>query len=231
MNGLNRLGSCIFCGASTQGIDLSIAGKIISLPPAECCGSQDCISRRDQEESKKRADEMLQHLISQVPPIIRETHLPGLPSDKARSLSSWMPTDEKRHLFICGGVRSGKTRSMFLAASGIARATSHPITWVDSFRLEEAFTGFGAGNADLSRIRTARLLALDDLGKERLSEKIATGIFKILDYRTSYALTTLITSNFTPSALSDRFHDETLGTAIRGRINDFFDRYLLENKS
>lgn len=221
-------GSCLFCGARTIARELIIAKQKIILPPAECCGSDSCIAERDAMEKKKMTDQNFQSLIHEVPLIIRETYLQALPSDKARSISSWMPTPEKRHLFICGGARSGKTRSMFLAGAGIARERNLPITWVDSYRLEEAFTGFGAGNADLSRIRSARLLLLDDLGKERLSEKIATGIFKILDYRTNHALTTLISSNFTPSALSDRFSDETLGTAIRGRIIDFFDRFLLE---
>jgi DNA replication protein DnaC len=115
-----------------------------------------------------------------------------------------------------------------LVARRLSILSESPIKWVDSFRLEEAFTGYGAGNADLTRLRTSRLILLDDLGKEKLTDKVASGIFKIIDHRTSHGLTTIITSNFTPTALADRFADETLGGAIRGRLIDFFDRYLLE---
>ena len=221
--------NCIFCGKQTKGAQLEVAGSIINLSPAEVCSDPICIRKNDEEYRQNQIREAMPKLIGEVPEAIRETDLTLLPSEKAKQIAeSWIPNSKGKSLFVCGGVRSGKTRSAFMATKRIAIAKMTPILWVDSYRLEEAFTGYGAGNADLGKIRSARLVFMDDLGKEKMTEKVASGIFKILDHRTAHGMTTIVTSNFTPTALSDRFNDETLGGAIRGRLIDFFDRYLLE---
>jgi hypothetical protein len=222
-------GKCIFCGVQTTGREMEVGGAKLSFPAPEVCIAQSCIDKATIIDRENRMRDLIPKLLGEVPQAIRETDLAMLPSDKARSIADqWIPNPKGKHLFVCGGVRSGKTRSAFLVARRLSILSESPIKWVDSFRLEEAFTGYGAGNADLTRLRTSRLILLDDLGKEKLTDKVASGIFKIIDHRTSHGLTTIITSNFTPTALADRFADETLGGAIRGRLIDFFDRYLLE---
>lgn len=224
-----KVGKCIFCLRETRGAELEVGGSIMYLNAPEICIAPDCQRKGEELYQREKLNALMPKLLAEVPEVIRETSLDQLPSDKARSIAqSWIPNSKGKHLFICGGVRSGKTRSGFMVAKRLASGYEKPITWIDSYRLEEAFTGYGAGNADLSRIRSNRLILLDDLGKEKLTEKVASGIFKIIDHRTAHALTTIITSNFTPTALADRFNDETLGGAIRGRLIDFFDRYLLE---
>lgn len=75
----------------------------------------------------------------------------------------------------------------------------------------------------VSRCANARLLVLDDLGKEKASEHAAGVIFEILDYRYRNHRPgdwTIATSNYDLDALCARFPNEELAEPIRRRLSE-----------
>jgi DNA replication protein DnaC len=69
------------------------------------------------------------------------------------------------------------------------------------------------------------LLVIDDLGKERLTQRMESDLFAIIDERTSNKRSTIITTNYNGSGLSDRFSNGETGSAIIRRLKDYFRIY------
>jgi DNA replication protein DnaC len=66
------------------------------------------------------------------------------------------------------------------------------------------------------------VLVLDDLGKERLTQRLESDLFAVLDERTSNLRTTIITTNYTGDKLVDRFQNKETGVALVRRLRDYF---------
>jgi DNA replication protein DnaC len=75
----------------------------------------------------------------------------------------------------------------------------------------------------LDTLINCSVLVLDDLGKERLTARMETDLFAVIDERTSGMRTTIITTNYTGETLLDRFTNKETGVAIIRRMRDYFD--------
>ena len=78
-------------------------------------------------------------------------------------------------------------------------------------------------SAALDDVCESEFLVLDDLGKERLTSRMATDLFSVIDHRTERDLPTLVTTNFSGKAFIDRFlpQDKETGLAIARRLRDY----------
>jgi len=87
--------------------------------------------------------------------------------------------------------------------------------------------GFKDGNHGdiLDRLINTTILCIDDLGKERLTPRMETDLFAIIDERTANQRATIITTNYNGTGLSDRFNNTETGVAIVRRIKDYFKIY------
>jgi len=65
------------------------------------------------------------------------------------------------------------------------------------------------------------LLAFDDLGKERLTARMESDLFGIIDERTQNLKTTIITTNYNGQSLLERFGNQETGQAFIRRIREF----------
>jgi hypothetical protein len=65
---------------------------------------------------------------------------------------------------------------------------------------------------------------IDDLGKERLTSRMASDLFAIVDERTVNRRTTIISTNFNGTTLLERFEnkDKETGVAFIRRLKDYF---------
>ena len=75
------------------------------------------------------------------------------------------------------------------------------------------------------------LLYLDDLGKEKMTDRMASVMFALIDQRTQFKRSTIITTNLTGDQLLERFHDKEIGNAFVARLRDdnLFNRANVKN--
>jgi DNA replication protein DnaC len=69
---------------------------------------------------------------------------------------------------------------------------------------------------------TVPVLCFDDFGKERLTNRMETDMFAIIDERTSNNRTTIITTNYNSKTLYDRFNNKETAEAFIRRLRDYF---------
>lgn len=128
-----------------------------------------------------------------------------------------------RALMLSGPVGSGKTLlACRVALSWVGRAK---VRFVTSAGLMAAMAStFGTGRTEdgvLAPYLSADLVVLDDLGKEPTDERTLSRLFRLVDGRYSARRATVVTSQFTPSALAARLArrgDAETAEAIASRL-------------
>jgi DNA replication protein DnaC len=70
------------------------------------------------------------------------------------------------------------------------------------------------------KMTSVPVLFLDDLGKEKMTDRMASVLFALIDQRTQKKLPTIITTNLTGDTLLERFHDKEIGAAFVARLKD-----------
>ena len=90
--------------------------------------------------------------------------------------------------------------------------------------IEKGFANQNHGDV-IERLTDCALLVVDDLGKERLTQRMESDLFSIIDERTSNKRPTIITTNYNGNGLSDRFTNGETGSAIIRRLKDYFKIY------
>ena len=180
----------------------------------------------------------------------KPTHLPKLPkrfidTDLTRLDSTmqeaalWNPTVGKPGLLIHGMSGYGKSRVAWHIAnriwlSGLEQGFNTPIDFMSMREFErtvvDSFEERRHGEA-IEDICDSDFLVLDDLGKERLTSRMATDLFSVIDARTQDLRPTIITTNFSGKAFLERFlpNDRETGLAIARRIRDYFVIYGMKS--
>ena len=226
---------CQHCGKGVEPRVMNWQGSDF-IWPRYCCDDPRCLSLDKAAADEEEYQERRRKAVGNVPSLLINTDIKVLPSEKARRLTKWVPggslfnadkSRSKNNLFICGPSRTGKSRVMATTAINHAVTRGGIVHWCDAWMLEEAVMG---KTEALRTLASHRLLCLDDLGKERMTERMASGIFKLLDLRVSNGLVTFVTSNWTPTVLAERFNDATIADAVKGRLVEFFDRVLLDER-
>lgn len=145
----------------------------------------------------------------------------------------WNPMVGKPGLLMHGTSGIGKTRAAWhvvnrLFLRGLDLGFNLPINFMSMRRFEkEMIDSFEERRhgAVLEAVCRSPFLVLDDLGKERLTSRMATDLFGVIDHRTEHDLPMIVTTNFSGRAFLDRFlpQDKETGLAIARRIRDYFD--------
>ena len=136
-------------------------------------------------------------------------------------------------LALIGETRSGKTRTAylicrreFMAGKSVALFPCGEFSW----KCSNAFGG-RMTNADGDTISGAEwmeglsrksLLLLDDLDKVKLTERVESELFSLLDARMMRLVPTIITTNYTGRELAARFVDKVRGRALVARIREAY---------
>lgn len=131
-------------------------------------------------------------------------------------VQAWTTSDTKG-LVLLGSSGAGKTLSLWAKARDLERAGIKPVFLsAVEFARKLAIAARDLDKAEW--LMRARVLMVDDLGKEKLSAAVAPLIWEVLDARNNHRLPTLISTRFRGDDFVARFSEPILGEDIRGRI-------------
>lgn len=205
---------------------MAFDGLIIGeLPPAEVCANPECIEKENRVyEQRVREDYVKKNpLETPMPPLFSDTNPDRLADPLGRYAMSWFP--EGKGLLIHGATRKGKTRTAWFIANRLFNANplSFRYLFLSMFDLEVrlvAAWGKESWDKEMLKMTSIPLLFLDDLGKEKMTDRMASVLFALIDQRTQKRLPTIITTNLTGDTLLERFHDKEIGAAFVARLKD-----------
>jgi DNA replication protein DnaC len=163
-------------------------------------------------------------------------HLPIRSENVARVLS-WRPDKNGRGLGLMGPPRIGKKRLLFLLAkellfalppNHLARTSSLEFgrLILDQFNDELQPGAFKR----IERIRQMPVLILFDFGIEKLTERVQTDLYSLIDFRAQNLLPILWTTQFYADELAAKFSSRDLGRAVIGRLNECSEAIVVEHE-
>lgn len=185
----------------------------------------DCRAKEEQAEwdalRRKRNED---HLAKIVPPRFRATDLARLPCKPAAlaTVEAWEPTDEKPALLLHGASGRGKTRLMWLLLTRrILRGERPEVFEPGEFALTVA-AAWRDGKAEevINRLKHTPMLALDDIDKDKLTERAEEALFAVFAHRCDWYLPTVITTNANGDALAAKFTATAGGPAFVRRLRE-----------
>lgn len=158
----------------------------------------------------------------------RETEA-GIPS-RYHGLDAWRDMDGRlghgAAVWLYGPMGAGKTHRAcriaegWLARGGVMFVSSHAL-------FERCASTYGTGTTPervMGPYREARLLVLDDVGKEPNDQRTLGRLFDLVDHRYSYQLPTVFTSQFDLGQFAARLSgrgDRETATAIVSRLKEW----------
>lgn len=170
------------------------------------------------------------------PPLYADTDVNRLDQDSVNKASDYLKSYESNGLLIVGRSRVGKTRLMWQVlkeASGYC-AYQHKrrpnIYTFDStsFGHELAFQ-YRGGTAEewVNSVSMADLVAFDDLGKAKLTDRAESELFGVIERRMAWKRPIIATTEHTPEGLKDRV-SEHRGPAMVNRLNECCQAILMK---
>jgi DNA replication protein DnaC len=166
-----------------------------------------------------------------MPAIFRDTDIERL-HDKIKDNIDWRPEGDKTGLLIHGTTGVGKTRALWeivrrMWVQKTRQDVNMPYLFLTMRKIESMIEqGFDTKKHGtmLESLIEHPLLVIDDLGKERLTSRMASDLFAIVDERSVNRKTTIISTNFNGTTLLERFEnkDKETGVALIRRLKDYY---------
>lgn len=193
----------------------------------------ECMQTAQHEFDKQEADRTLREKETEwgkiCPPLYRATNLddPRLKREAVQAVLGWRDGGDGIGLALRGETGRGKTRlafmlcrRLFFSGKGVAfmPATKLAQLCIDSFDDEHSIK-----NAARERLRSAKrvdYLLLDDLGKQKFTERAEMELYDVIETRTSNLLPIIWTANATSDEFAAMMSADR-GTPIIRRLTEF----------
>lgn len=166
-----------------------------------------------------------------MPEVFRDTEVNRL-HPKIQAVLDWAPSGDNSGLLFHGTTGIGKTRGVWeivrrMWAEEARKDRQLNYSFLTMRKLEGMIEkSFDERNHSgmIDGLIERRVLVLDDFGKERLTQRMASDLFAVIDERSTARRCTIITTNFNGQSLLDRFDskDKETGAALIRRIKDFY---------
>jgi DNA replication protein DnaC len=208
---------------------VSINGKVVFTP--QYCDH--CVERLINEEArnyfKKKTESRVSCLMRSVPPLYYETDKNRLPFDAVVTMDSW--EFNPRGIGLVGKSGAGKSRLGIILLQRIAGqgklcfflpATLYANACADQFSDDHQVKH--KAEITLNMAHDASVLMIDDLGKNRMTERAESSLYELLEYRTSHMRPTIWTSNSNGTQLHKMFSPDRASAILR-RLTEFSDIY------
>lgn len=202
--------------------------------PCRHCGSEcrcftdtlvpTCADCREKAEYAEIARQRNEAFLAKVrPPLYAATLLERLPCSPCvvSAVESWRPSPEKPFLLLHGVTGRGKTRLMWLVLMRCILAGDRPVVFgPGEFSLQVA-SAWRDGSAEqlIGRVKSTPWLALDDIDKDKFTERVEEALFGVLEHRIAWTLPTILTTNATGAVLEEKFATAA-GPAVIRRLRE-----------
>ena len=217
--------SCAICFEAMTIPELVVAGRKLNLSVIcdDCAVKQEM--KADADAATNRQNRLSCAFESICPPLYRESDLKRIHGAFSEAVQNWKysPTG----LFMQGTPGTGKTRAAWwlLKREHFAGTSVYGLTCTEFSRFageqwhSESKQRALAEEA-MDKCRRIKLLLLDDLGKQKMTERAELELFDLLENRTQNLLPTIVTSNSSGNQIVAMLSEDR-GSAIMRRIKDF----------
>ena len=194
----------------------------VSLGCPECYAGERRQGKAAEAITFQTAEDAIREII---PPLFLETDPSLLPYKERQLVLEWEAKEKAKGLWLVGDTRRGKTRCLCLLVKRLITEGKKVRAFfqgafadelLEVIRSEKSFRAWKYG------ITRAEILVIDDLFAFKMTERVETAIFEIIDERISFHRPTLVTTQLTAKAASDRFHSAQRHAAFFARIEEFF---------
>jgi predicted ATPase len=160
------------------------------------------------QEEIKRHDYFLKWVRNNLPAGLRLTDESLHPNlAEHRQVMSWIPN--VKGLLLVGPTGGGKTRSLVAWAENYIlsqKFSGSPISFQSAPRLGDKISSLAYSDPKsfddfIERLEKASVLAVDDLGAQKITERVAASLHRIIDTRYSRNLPLLVSTNANPPTL------------------------------
>jgi DNA replication protein DnaC len=220
---------CLGCETLFEAINTEIDGRVFFTRRFcdACCEKQDQDNR--EREAKERIELREKAWKEICPPLYQKTDLshPGIAREAVNLILNWKDENNGIGLSIRGTSGRGKTRLAFVLGKRLymegmtveaITATRLAQLCVDSY--DDSDRVKNAAREKLRSIRSCRYLILDDLGKQKFTDRAETELYDLIETRTSHLRPTIWTANMSSDDFA-RMMSEDRGVPIIRRLSEF----------
>ena len=180
-------------------------------------------AKAKEEEKVKQARQREELIRKNVPKLFLTTDLVRLSPSALKATLAWCAeAPSTQGLILIGPTNGGKTRLLWEAYKALVRrgVTVRVHTETDLRNLLLKSGTLEAREELRRRLKRVAVLALDDLGKTKLTEAAEELIFDLVDYRYTRELPLIVTTQHGGDKLAQRFADVANGAAFARRLRD-----------
>lgn len=156
------------------------------------------------------------------PPLYQDTNPEKLtiPHKIFDRVMAWEPNP--RGIALSGATGAGKTRLMFLLLRRLHETTRVRAVSAKQFErwLHRMFDKDNDARIRIEECRLTKVLFIDDIGKEKYTERVESEFYDLVEHRTSHLLPILWTTNATGEQL-EQMMGEDRGVPIIRRLREF----------
>jgi|GEM_PF-3092133 len=207
-------GVCRACGRGFAAVVMKCLGFEVRQQACEECVAAE--RRRQEERTRPRVASLEAAWQAFCPPDYRETDearlraevaARGVPLEKVEQVLQWQPG--MPGLALVGATRRHKSRLMFLLMKRLLRE-GHSVRYLNAVHFGDDIAASYEGGPSayeewMRKLERAEVLFLDDLGKEKGTERVALALYRLAEYRNAHQRETFYTSNFARSGLVEKW--------------------------
>lgn len=166
-----------------------------------------------------------------MPALFRDTEVSRLHPNIQKALE-WKPEGDVSGLLLHGTTGIGKTRAIWEIIrrqwiESVKRDRQLPYQFLTMRKIEGMIEkGFDDRQHAkmLEGLIELPFLIIDDFGKERLTQRMASDLFAVVDERSTARRATIISTNYNGTTLLERFdgRDVETGKALIRRLKDYY---------
>lgn len=246
--------TCPYCGKKLYYYVLVRNGEEIPLPGAELCDCEESkrIVREEteamlQELRRKEELETIEHLFKQSNLGVRFTKRTFEAFDRSKNPKAFdiaydyavnFPNyyEEGRGLIFTGPCGTGKTHLAAAIANYLIREHKASVIFGTFSRLLESMRRAYSSDEDIENISyqlgNVKLLIIDDLGKEKLTDWVLETAYEIINTRYENMKPVIITTNFSLKQLEERLNqgNNYIGEALVSRLIEMCNIVLMQGE-
>lgn len=181
-----------------------------------------CIEEEERKEAEWQRKKELNNKLKQIP---FSTDFERAKATDSGVLADWIWTNRKHHLWIAGDYGCGKTRSLCCILGQLIKQ-GRKCRYITC---NDLLSKYGCKSQESGKVEADRwleglleydFLAVDDIGKKKISMSGGEGLYNLLDYRYSGRghATIYLTANLSGKEIARKFEDADTGAAFRSRL-------------